>query len=77
MRGDVRMIQRREDFGFALEARDAVGVSAKTSRRTLMATSRPSRVSRARYTSPIPPAPSPRISYAPSRVPAAMGKRGL
>ena len=25
-RSDVRMIQRGEDFGFALEARDAVGV---------------------------------------------------
>ena len=38
--------------------------------RTLMATSRPSRVSRARYTSPIPPAPmGPEISYGPSRAP--------
>src|SRR5579864_692199 len=38
---------------------------------TLIATSRPSRVSRARYTSPMPPAPmSARISYGPSLVPA-------
>src|SRR6185436_17388208 len=35
-----------------------------------MATSRPSRVSRARYTSPMPPAPrGATISYGPSRVP--------
>src|SRR5258708_5617278 len=38
--------------------------------RILTATSRPRRVSRARYTSPIPPAPSgARISYGPSLVP--------
>src|SRR5215510_1297724 len=38
--------------------------------RTLIATSRPSRGSRARYTSPIPPAPmGATISYGPSRVP--------
>src|SRR5215472_2846771 len=38
--------------------------------RTLTATSRPRRVSRARYTSPIPPAPSGEsISYGPSLVP--------
>jgi hypothetical protein len=43
--------------------------------RTLMATSRPSRVSRARYTSPIPPAPTGEtISYGPSRAPAASVK---
>ena len=40
--------------------------------RTLIATPRSSRVSRARYTSPIPPAPSgERISYGPRRVPGA------
>src|SRR5712691_10453389 len=39
---------------------------------TLIATSRPSRGSRARYTSPIPPAPSgARTSYGPSFVPEA------
>src|SRR5678815_6078998 len=37
---------------------------------TLLATMRSSRVSRAQYTSPIPPAPiGSRISYGPSRVP--------
>src|SRR6185436_13993197 len=41
---------------------------------TLIATSRPRRASRARYTSPIPPAPSvERISYGPRRTPAARG----
>src|SRR5580765_1379811 len=39
--------------------------------RTLTATVRSSRVSRARYTSPIPPAPiAERISYGPNRMPA-------
>src|SRR5437762_795741 len=38
--------------------------------RTLIATSRPSRASCARYTSPMPPEPmGPVISYAPRRVP--------
>src|SRR6266581_906779 len=41
---------------------------------TLIATSRPSRVSRARYTSPMPPFPmGARISYGPRRVPAERG----
>src|SRR5215475_14401897 len=44
---------------------------AKTAGSTLTATSRPSLRSRARYTSPMPPAPSgERISYGPSLVPA-------
>src|ERR1700691_2876281 len=44
--------------------------------RTLIATSRPSRVSRARYTSPMPPAPSGvRISYGPILVPAVSAIR--
>ena len=39
-----------------------------------MATSRPRRVSRARYTSPMPPAPMRAMtSYGPSRVPACRG----
>src|SRR5882762_210781 len=47
------------------------GSSANVSGMTFNATSRPSFVSRARYTSPIPPAPrAERISYAPTRVPA-------
>jgi hypothetical protein len=40
---------------------------------SLIATSRESRASRARYTSPIPPAPSqPTISYGPMVVPIAI-----
>ena len=43
----------------------------------LIATSRSSRVSRARYTSPKPPAPTAaRISYGPMRVPIERAKRG-
>src|SRR5262252_7618180 len=46
--------------------------SAQCKGSTLMATVRSSRVSRARYTSPMPPAPTmSRISNVPSRVPAA------
>src|SRR5215468_1481671 len=45
--------------------------------RILMATVRSNRVSLARYTSPIPPAPSGTpISYGPSLVPGAMGMSG-
>src|SRR5207248_10395770 len=47
------------------------GLAERCCGRTLMATSRPSRVSRARYTSPMPPAPSgDAISYGPNFVPA-------
>src|SRR5262249_45131815 len=57
---------------FSLDASDA---SAEG--RTLTATSRPKRVSRARYTSPIPPAPSGDwISYGPSFVPEVRAIRG-
>ena len=56
-RGDVRVIQRRQDLRFALEPRHAVGVGREDVEETLIATSRLSRVSRARYTSPMPPAP--------------------
>ena len=55
--GDVRMIQRGEDFGFALKPREPVGVVRERSGRILIATSRFSLVSRARYTWPIPPSP--------------------
>ena len=69
---DVRMIERRERLGFALKARHRSGSCANVSGRILIATSRSSRVSRARYTSPMPPAPSAdRISYGPSCAPAA------
>src|SRR5689334_21866426 len=47
-------------------------LSANSAGRTFTATSRPSRVSRARYTSPMPPAPiGATISYGPSFVPVA------
>ncbi len=50
------------------------GFSAWWPSNTLIATDRPSRVSFALYTSPIPPAPSgERISYGPRRVPGASG----
>ena len=57
-REDVRMGQRGDRLGLALEARERVGVGGQRAGRTLTATSRPSCASRARYTSPIPPAPS-------------------
>src|SRR6185295_4137187 len=53
------------------------GSRANASGRILSATSRPNAVSRARYTSPIPPAPiAARISYAPRRAPRAMLTNG-
>ena len=45
---DVRMIERGEQARLALEARQALGIVATASGRTLMATSRSSFVSRAR-----------------------------
>ena len=45
------------DLRLALEAGEAIGVGGEDSGRTFSATSRLSRVSRARYTSPMPPAP--------------------
>ena len=50
----VRMVERRRRACLLLEARKALDVSVKPSGNTLMATLRPSRVSRARATSPIP-----------------------
>src|SRR5436309_15515081 len=48
------------------------GSEATSAGSTLIATLRPSRVSRARYTSPMPPAPSgARISYGPKQAPGA------
>ena len=55
--GDIGVIQRGQHFGFALEAGQPFGIIRDRSGRILMATSRSSFVSRARYTSPIPPAP--------------------
>ena len=67
--------------GSSLRAGTALARSASAanaSGRILMATSRSSRVSRARYTSPIPPAPrAERISNGPSRVPEARATGAL
>src|ERR671924_2367949 len=50
-----------------------LGLDTKWPDSTLMATSRPSRVSRARYTSPMPPAPTcATTSYGPSLAPMAI-----
>ena len=74
---NVGMVQRCGGTGFLLEAAQAVRVGGRDSGRTLMATSRSRRVSCARYTSPIPPAPSgERISYCPRIVPGVRGMRG-
>ncbi len=35
MRGDVRMIQRGEDFGFALKTREPIGISGERWRQDL------------------------------------------
>ena len=52
------MVERGEDLRFALEPREAIGiVGERQAGSTLIATSRFSFVSRARYTSPMPPAP--------------------
>jgi hypothetical protein len=55
---EIGVVEDCNRHGFALEASQGLGVSARSSGSTLMATSRFSVVSRARYTSPIPPAPS-------------------
>ena len=69
---DVRMI----DAGDCPASRSNRASAAESpdvdSGRILRATSRCRRLSRARYTSPMPPVPRrPRISYGPSRVPAS------
>ncbi len=64
------MVQGAGRLGLLLEATQPLFVLRKLDGRTLIATSRFSRGSFARYTSPIPPAPTvERISYGPSRVP--------
>ena len=56
------MIQRASTRRFALEARQPIGIGANACGSTLIATSRPSLLSRARYTSPTPhPLPTPKI----------------
>ena len=71
-RDDVRMIERRGGLRLLHEAAAAVLVRDAVGGSTLMATSRSSRGSRARYTSPMPPAPiSESTSYGPSFEPEA------
>ncbi len=57
-REDVRMRERRDRLRLSLEPRERLGIRRDARGSTLIATSRSSFVSRARYTSPIPPAPS-------------------
>ena len=57
-RDNVGMVERAGGTGFLLKARQASGCETRSMERVLMATSRSRRVSLARYTSPIPPAPS-------------------
>jgi hypothetical protein len=63
------VVQRGKCLGFASESRDAIRIGGEAragSDRDVTAEA----VSRARYTSPMPPAPSDeRTSYGPSRVP--------
>lgn len=74
-RGDVRMVQRRERLRFALEPCQAFGVGSECVWEILIATWRPSVVSVARYTCPIPPSPmGAAISYKPRRVPGVRDK---
>ena len=69
---DVGMIEGGDRLGFPIETLAELGSAANAEGRTLMATVRSSRVSRARYTSPMPPAPSrATTSYAPRRAPGA------
>jgi hypothetical protein len=56
-RDDVRVLERRDRVGLALEALPALGIRGGRGREDLEATSRASFVSVARYTSPMPPAP--------------------
>src|SRR3954468_20038198 len=66
----------REEIARASRSKRALrsGSEERCEERTLIATVRSSRVSRARYTSPIPPAPSgATISYGPSFVPDVSG----
>ena len=57
-RSNIGMIQRGENFGFALEAADAVRIEGSFAWQDLDGNITLSFVSCARYTSPIPPTPS-------------------
>ena len=56
-REDVGVVERGRGPRLLLKPSQALRVRANSAGRTLTATSRPSRVSRALYTSPMPPAP--------------------
>ena len=72
-RADVWMIQRRDPR----EPPVRIVHADPRGRSTLIATVRSRRVSRALYTSPMPPAPSgARVSYGPKRTPSASGMIG-
>jgi hypothetical protein len=76
--GDVRVGERRQQLGLALEAGERLPSDAKAAGSSLRATSRPSRVSVARQTSPMPPAPSgATTAYAPRRWPVVRPTRRL
>ena len=74
--GDVRMVERREGLRFACETCEAVRVAVNGVPQDLDRNVSISLVSRARYTSPMPPAPiGATISYGPRRVPADNGMK--
>jgi len=56
-RDDVRVVEGGGGSSFLDEATTPASSAMRSAGRTLIATSRPRRVSRARYTSPMPPAP--------------------
>ena len=56
--GDVWLVQRAEDLGFTLEAREPIGIVSERLGQRLDGDVPSSFVSRARYTCPIPPSPT-------------------
>ena len=56
-RDDVGVVERGGGLGFLRESRQTIGIAREPGGSTLTATWRFSRVSRARYTSPMAPAP--------------------
>jgi len=70
---DVRMVERGDDFRFALKALAEGGIVRHRGRKHLDGNMAARRVSLARNTSPIPPAPiGVTISYGPRREPGVM-----
>jgi hypothetical protein len=69
--GNVRVVQRSQNFGFSLEAAEALGIAGDGRRQNLNG-DRALQVSVAQYTSPMPPTPIWLVtSYGPRRVPGA------